>query len=69
MVTAMRRSRIMMPHIVPVMIISMSEPDPETRVGSEVLPMVTEAVELENSLPVAPSGKVVLSTRDSPAVK
>ena len=55
-----------MPHTVPVMIISVSELDPETRVDSGVLLVATEAVELENSLPVAPSGKVVLSTRNSP---
>ena len=79
MITAVRSSRITKPHIVPVMIISMSEPEFETRIDSAVswlevislsvgvLPVATEAIELdENSLPVAPSGEVVLSTRDPP---
>ena len=67
-VTAMRSRRIMTPHTVPVMIISKSELDwDEVRLGSwlEVgsSPVVTkEAVDVENSLPVAPSGTVVPST-------
>ena len=70
MSTAARSSTITTPHIVPVMIIIMSELERETRVGSVVfgeLPVATEAVELdENSLPGVSSGRVVLSTIDSP---